>query len=218
MRPPGSIAGPAEASPGGCRAEWPAGLSDRGVEVLRLLCRGEPKPGIGSELGISPSSATGVTSTTSGVTIAPMDEFDISLRNLTYGQFVELGHAPTVAQVAGLAGSTDDEVRGAWRRLHDAHALTLNASTAEIRMASPFSATPTAYRVHAADRWWYANCAWDAFGIFGALHADGRIEASCPDCGEAITIEVHDERPDDTTLLFHCLLPASRWWNDIVFT
>ena len=147
-----------------------------------------------------------------------MDEFDINLRNLTYAQFVELGQAPTAAQVAGLAGSTDDEVRQGWRRLHDAHALVLDTSTAEIRMVNPFSAAPTGYRVHAADRWWYANCAWDAFGIFGALHADGRIEASCPDCGEAITIEVHDQRPDDTTMLFHCLVPASRWWNDIVFT
>jgi Alkylmercury lyase len=49
-------------------------------------------------------------------------------------------------------------------------------------MANPFSAVPTAYRVHAVGRWWYGNCAWDAVGICAALHVDGSIESSCPDC------------------------------------
>ena len=74
------------------------------------------------------------------------------------------------------------------------------------------------YRVHAASRWWYANCAWDAFGVCAALHAAGLIEASCPDCGEAIAITVANQQPDDRSLLFHCLVPAARWWDDIVFT
>jgi hypothetical protein len=65
--------------------------------------------------------------------------------------------------------------------------------------------------VHAADRWWYGNCAWDALGICAALRADGRIEASCPDCGDHIAIEVRDERVDDESLLFNCLVPASAW-------
>ena len=103
-------------------------------------------------------------------------------------------------------------------RLHDAHALVLNPATAEIRMANPFSAVPTAYRVQADGRWWYANCAWDAFGVCAALHADGRIETSCADCGEAFAVEVRDEKPDDTILLFHVLVPAAHWWDDIVFT
>lgn len=37
--------------------EWPAGLSEREVEVLRLLCRGQSKKEIGSKLGISSSTA-----------------------------------------------------------------------------------------------------------------------------------------------------------------
>ena len=105
-----------------------------------------------------------------------------------------------------------------WRRLHDAHALVLDPATLEIRMANPFSAVPTAYRVQAGGRRWYANCGWDAFGICAALHADGRIETSCPDCGDSIAVCVRDARPDDESLLFHCLVPARRWWHDIVFT
>ena len=147
-----------------------------------------------------------------------MDERDLRLRALTYGLFVELGRAPTAQEAAARGGLSLDGVIGGWRRLHEQHALVLNPATAEIRMANPFSAAPTAYRVHADSRWWYANCAWDAFGICAALHTDGRIETSCPDCGEPLGIDVHEQRPDDEHLLFHCLVPAARWWDDIVFT
>jgi hypothetical protein len=132
--------------------------------------------------------------------------------------FGGLGRAPAAIEVASEARLAVDAVRQGWRRLHDAHALVLNAATAEIRMANPFSAVPSAYRVHASGRWWYANCAWDAFGVCGALHSDGRIETSCPDCGEPVRVDVVDERPSDETLVFHCLVPARHWWDDIVFT
>ena len=146
-----------------------------------------------------------------------MDDYDLELRNLTYRLFIELGRAPSGEETAEAAGLTRAEVEESWRRLHDEHALVLNAQTAEIRMAAPFSAVPTAYRVEAAGRWWYGNCAWDAFGICAALHVDGRIETSCPDCGEPLAI-VGDRQPDERGLLFHCLVPASHWWDDIVFT
>ena len=147
-----------------------------------------------------------------------MDELDRELRNATYALFIELGRAPAAGEVAERVGSDAGAVLEAWRRLHDAHALVLNPATDELRMANPFSAVPTAYRVRARGRWWYANCAWDAFGVCAALHVDGEIETSCPDCGEAIALEVRDGAPSDDTLLFHCLVPARRWWDDIVFT
>ena len=142
-----------------------------------------------------------------------MDAADLDLRNETYARFVELGRAPRAAEIGPAAA-----VHAVWRRLHDAHALVLDGATGELRMANPFSAVPTAFRVHADGRSWYANCAWDAFGICAALRVDGVIETSCPDCGDPLRVEVRDQRPDDDTLLFHCLVPAARWWEDIVFT
>jgi hypothetical protein len=147
-----------------------------------------------------------------------VDAADIELRNTTYRLFVEEGRAPTADEVGAAAGATVDEVQRGWRRLHETHALVLNAAGTELRMANPFSAVPSAYRVEAGGRWWYANCAWDAFGVCAALQADGRIETSCPDCGEPIEVGVRDQRPDDESLLFHCLVPAEQWWEDIVFT
>jgi Alkylmercury lyase len=143
---------------------------------------------------------------------------DLDLRRLTYALFAELGRAPRAAEVAGRADVPEADVVAGWRRLHDAHALVVDSATDEIRMAHPFSAVPTDYRVHADGRWWYANCAWDAFGICAAMHVDGTIETSCPDCGDAITVEVRDQEPSDNELLFHCLVPAGHWWDDIVFT
>jgi hypothetical protein len=142
-----------------------------------------------------------------------MDARDLDLRRRTYAHMVETGRAPRAEEL----GDADEVVAG-WRRLHGAHALVLNPQTDEIRMLNPFSAVPSAYRVRVGDRWWYANCAWDAFGVCAALHADGRIETSCADCGEAIAVQLREGRPDDESLLFHVLVPAARWWDDIVFT
>jgi hypothetical protein len=147
-----------------------------------------------------------------------VEEVDLELRRATYRLFVDLGRAPAAAEVASELQLDDAAVVEGWRRLHAANALVLNDAAAEIRMANPFSAVPTSYRVQAQGRWWYANCAWDAFGICAALQVDGRIETSCPDCGDPLRIEVVDERPSNETLLFHCLVPARHWWDDIVFT
>jgi hypothetical protein len=147
-----------------------------------------------------------------------VDAADLALRNLTYALFVELGRAPTLAEVAERGAMAVDEARAGWGRLHDQHAIVLDADRESLRMANPFSAVPTSFRVEADGRSWYANCAWDAFGICAALHVDGRFETTCPDCREPLEIEVRDGRPSDESLLFHSLVPAGRWWADIVFT
>ena len=147
-----------------------------------------------------------------------MDDDDLSVRNATYALFVDLGRAPSAIEVAARHGVRSEEVLASWERLHDAHALVLTPGGTELLMANPFSAVPTRYRVLARERWWYANCAWDAFGICAALPSDGRIESSCPDCDASIDLEVRDASPSDTELVFHCLVPARRWWDDIAFT
>jgi Alkylmercury lyase len=142
-----------------------------------------------------------------------MDDRDVELRRRTYAFFVEHGHAPGEADLGD-----PEEVLAGWRRLDTAHAVVLDPAGDELRMLNPFSVVPTPYRVQGGGRWWYGNCAWDAFGICAALDTDGRIETSCPDCGEPLEVEVRDERADDESLLFHCFVPAAHWWDDIVFT
>lgn len=146
-----------------------------------------------------------------------VDAFDIDLRNATYRRFVELGRAPGAAEVAAVTGTSESAVREGWQRLHDAYALVLDGA-GEIRMANPLAAAPTAFRVEAAGRSWYANCAWDAFGIGAALKVDSTIHTECADCHVPIDIVVRDGRPAETALVFHVLVPAKAWWNDIGYT
>ena len=146
-----------------------------------------------------------------------MDQTDIDLRNATYRRFVELGRAPTTNEVAASNGAAEEAVRAGWRRLHDAHALVLDES-GEILMANPFAARPTDFRVDAGGRPWYANCGWDAFGIGAALDVDSEFDTHCPDCNEPLHVHVREGRPDDMDLVFHVLVPAAQWWNDIGFT
>lgn len=146
-----------------------------------------------------------------------MDAEDVDLRNATYGRFVELGRAPTIDEVAEVTDRTAGDVRAAWRRLHDAHAIVLD-ERGDIRMANPFSAVPTTFRVHAAGKDWYANCGWDSFGIGAALHVDSSIDTECADCHEPVRVRLLDGQPDDIDLIFHVPVPAIDWWQDIGFT
>jgi hypothetical protein len=147
-----------------------------------------------------------------------MDEHDVSIRNFLYRSFVETGRAPRIADLAREFELSEEAARAALRRLHDAHALVLEQDTLEIRMLNPFSCLPSVWRVEAGGRKWYSNCAWDSFAICAALHSDGRIESTCADCGEPLAVDVRDRKPAQRGYLFHVLVPARRWWDDIVFT
>jgi Alkylmercury lyase len=147
-----------------------------------------------------------------------MDEADVAFRNLTYRMFVALGRAPTPDEMMEEGDVNLADVAARWQRLANEHALVLEQGTLALRMANPFSAVPTPHRVESAGRWWYANCAWDAFGICAALHRGGRIATTCPDCGDELVVQVRDGLPDNDSYVFHCLVPAAQWWDDIVFT
>ncbi len=162
--------------------------------------------------------ATGLPAGPAGPHSARMDARDLDLRNRTYQLVVALGRVPSAEELATSCGLPVQRVRDGWRRLHAEHAVVLDASGTQLRMANPFSAVPTAYRVSARGRWWYANCAWDAVGVCAALHCAGRIESSCLDCGEPLAVQVQPGQAPVEPWVFHCLVPAARWWDDIAFT
>ena len=142
---------------------------------------------------------------------------DLAVRNASYRLFAELGRAPTIEEVAAATGQGSDVVAATWQRLHDAHALVLDGA-GQLRMANPFSAVETPHRVEAAGRSWFANCGWDAFGIGVVLRTDSMIHTTCADCGDSVDLEVRDYRPTDPAPVFHVLVPARTWWDDIGYT
>ena len=66
-----------------------------------------------------------------------MDAADLDVRNATYRTFVALGRPPSAGEVAAEVCLGEDAVRASWTRLHDGHALILDAD-GEIRMANRF--------------------------------------------------------------------------------
>ena len=139
------------------------------------------------------------------------------VRHAIYRSYVE-GGIPKSGMLARQLHIPEDAVRTALQQLHDVHAIVLDPRTREPWMALPFSSVPTPFSVEGGGRSWFANCAWDALGICAALHTDGDIDTACPCCGEAIALSIRSGVPSDDSLLFHCLVPAERWWDDIGFT
>jgi hypothetical protein len=148
-----------------------------------------------------------------------VEAFDLDVRRHVYFSVVANGRPPTTAEIAEAFGRAEPEIADAYRRLHDAHALVLFPDSTDLWMANPFCFARTPYRVIAGSREWTGTCAWDALGIPGALHTDGRIESECACCGEPATLKVHEgELVEGADLLVHILVPARRWWDDIGFT
>jgi hypothetical protein len=87
-----------------------------------------------------------------------------------------------------------------------------------IRMAPPFSGIPTQHVVESDGCRYFANCAWDSLGIIAALRKPGTVFSRCEQSGEPFRLEVSADGPAPSDWLFHCLVPAAKWWDDIVFT
>ena len=147
-----------------------------------------------------------------------MSEFDLELRMAVYQQFARTGGSPTLDMMRQLLGASDEDITEGYRRLHARRLLVPADDFTSIRMAPPFSGVPTQHRVRVNDIEYFANCAWDAFGVPAALGVDGHVSSTCPDCGDRLEVDVRAGVPTRDDLVAHFLLPASRWWEDIVFT
>jgi hypothetical protein len=141
------------------------------------------------------------------------------VKMLVYRTLADTGDAPTRDGVARELGLSPTQVAHAFEDLHKMRLLVPEpGDPSRIRMAPPFSGVPTQHIVHAGGRRYYANCAWDTFGIAAALHRDADIESTCMDCGERLSLQIKDQRPRSDAVLFHMSVPAAKWWADIIFT
>ncbi len=148
-----------------------------------------------------------------------MDEDTLwSIRAFVYQHFAETAHPPRFDETASRFGLTNEQAAGAYEELHRRHAFFLEPGTHHIRMAFPFSAVKTTFRVHANGRTYFANCAWDTLGIPVALHTDAEMDAVCAQTGEPIRLRVRDGQLEGTDALVHFLLPFREWYNDLPFT
>lgn len=139
------------------------------------------------------------------------------IREYVYRTIAATGLAPGLEPIASAVGVTPAECRAALQELADAHVLVLGDDSESIRFAAPFAGIETRFRVRNASGAWFAPCAWDAFGIAAALHADVSIEACCAFSGVPLECGVRNGRSYGKAVL-HMLVPAARFWENIVYT
>jgi hypothetical protein len=145
-------------------------------------------------------------------------DVDLAVKVAVYRTTAEAGHPPAPSHVAREVGIELDELRLSYARLRERRLLVLERDGLSIRMAPPFSGVPTQHLVRVDGVDYHANCAWDALGIPAALHRAGTVVSRCEQSREPLRLAVGPDGPEPSTWLFHCLVPAARWWEDIVFT
>ena len=106
------------------------------------------------------------------------------------GAFVERGGPIPVRDIeAALAGRTAAQARQALATLDETDLIFLEEGV--VRLAYPFSATPTPFVVRLEDgQERFACCAIDALGIAPMLGARVVIRSRCHHCGEPLELAV----------------------------
>ena len=140
------------------------------------------------------------------------------IKMAVYGHFAATGRRPSPQDVARRLGIEVETALEAFRALRAQRVLVLGSDDASIRMAPPFSGIPTEHMVESGGVRYYANCAWDALGIPAALRRPGTVDSRCAQSGESFRLGVGPEGPEPSRWLFHSLVPAAKWWDDIAFT
>ena len=146
-------------------------------------------------------------------------DFDTSVKLNIYEMIARTTRMPTSVDIALLIGSSIADVEQAFQRLYEKRLLVLEpGGSSHIRMAPPFSGMETQHRVKIDHKVYFANCAWDAFGIAAALKHDADIESTCADCDEPLRFQIRGEKPLPQESVVHFAVPAAQWWQDIVYT
>jgi len=143
---------------------------------------------------------------------------DAAFRHALYQFIVTRGHVPKIRELANALSRSPITVRSSLRRLAGLHILVLQQNTLEILRAAPFWAVPTAFHVRSGQHAWWASCIWDALAIPAMLRRDARITTACACCDSAMELAVRKGRLLHATGVIHFAVPASRWYQNIVFT
>jgi hypothetical protein len=142
---------------------------------------------------------------------------DARIRHAIYKTFAE-GGVPLSATLSRQLQLPIDEIRSGMERLHAQHAIVLEARSREVSMALPFSSVATPFKVEGGGRSWFANCAWDAFGLPVLVGVDAVITTICLDCDGPIVYRVEDGQIADAHGVVHFVVPAAKWWDNIGYT
>ncbi len=143
---------------------------------------------------------------------------DAVFRHAVYQFIVTRGHVPKIRELASALSHPEKIIRAGIRRLAQLHIIVLQPHSSEILRAAPFWAVPTAFHVQSGKRAWWASCIWDALAIPAMLRRDAHITSACACCDSAMGLTVREGRLLPAKGVIHFAVPASRWYENIVFT
>jgi hypothetical protein len=145
--------------------------------------------------------------------------FDTDLRAEIYQHFARTTQAPAVEALAKQMSVAATKIEQSLTRLAALHAIALKPDSLDIWMAHPFSSVVTDYPVETSRGRYWANCAWDAFGIPVVLGLrETKTPTRCAGSGEPVELGLRDGRPRLTEGLIHFVVCPHDFWNDIGFT
>lgn len=147
-----------------------------------------------------------------------LTDHDKEVRRVIFDALMRTGKAPLSHEVASTLGTPHEAARESIQRLADAHMLYLQRGSGEILMAGPFSAVPTAFQVESGGVSYWGNCIWDGMGIPAMLHQDAQITTACGDCGERMQLHIGSGNLLPAEGIIHFVIPARRWWDNLVYT
>ena len=147
-----------------------------------------------------------------------MQDLGLVIRHFVYEWFVREAQPPSVAETAQAFALTEKQAEAVYQGLHESHFFFLEPGASRIRMANPFSAVPTKFKVHIGLQSYWANCAWDMLGIPAAIQQDALIEAVFEETQEVVTMRVGDGQVQHSGGVVHFPLPVRQWYDDLIFT
>lgn len=150
--------------------------------------------------------------------VAALNDAEQQVRFSIMQNLADSGRAPSVDDISTELDFSPQWVENALYRLEDAHAIALAPASTNVWMSFPFSAIPTPFPVETDQVRYWANCAWDSFGIPAVLNVDSTTSTLCPDCGEELTVRIRGgELVSDDTVVHFAVRPL-QFWDNVGFT
>lgn len=148
---------------------------------------------------------------------APEDlrALDTTIRLRLLANFLEYAWPLTAQELAREFSSSPEQISASLHRLHKRRSLVLFPESDDVLMLHPFSAVPTAFRVEAEGRSWWASCAWCAFGIAALSASDTTIYTVCGNCQRPIQWMVRSGVVVPTSDVIQFAAPPQAWWGDL---
>jgi hypothetical protein len=142
----------------------------------------------------------------------------LALRARVYDVLLDRGLPPSCTELGAHFSESADAIRAALGAMKIGKTIQMRPDGSEIWMAGPFAAEATAFRVIGRHAAWWANCAWDAFGVAVIAGEPAHVATHCPDCDEPLELLADPARAPNEDLVMHFLVQARHWYDDLGFT